>query len=75
MEQDRNWRIPQPEVLLQIAYTQHEDEGGNTQQSINKVVKFKMGSECNYTQNNIIGIKLLCDIILAEITPRNWILN
>ena len=65
---------PRSDVMLQTAYTQHEDEGGYTQQSIKKVVKFKMGSECKYNQNNSIGIKLLCGIIrgtcLGEITSR-----
>ena len=60
--------------MLQTAYTQHEDEGGYTQQSIKKVVKFEMGSECKYNQNNSIGIKLLCGRIrgtcLGEITSR-----
>ena len=60
--------------MLQTAYTQHEDEGGYTQQSIKKVVKFKMGSECKYNQNNSIGIKLLCGRIsgayLGDITSR-----
>ena len=55
-------------------YTQHKDEGGHTQQSIKKVVKFKMGSECRYNQNNSIGIKILCGRIrgtcLGEITSR-----
>ena len=59
--------------MLQTTYTQHEDVGGYTQQSIRKVVKFKMGSECKYNQNNSIGIKLLCSRIrgtcLGEITP------
>ena len=62
------------DVRLQIAYTQHEDEGGNTQQSIRKVVKFKMGSEYKYNQNNSIGIKLPYDsirgTILGEIISR-----
>ena len=66
---NKNWRIPPPEVfrcypwsdvMLQTAYTQHEDEGGYTQLYIKKVVKFKMRSECKYNQNNNIGIKLLC---------------
>ena len=57
MEQDRTGEYPTPEVFryypwsdirIQAAYTQHEDEGGHTQQSIKKVVKFKMGSECRY---------------------------
>ena len=60
--------------MLQTAYTQHEDEGGYTQQSIKKVVKFKMGSECKYNQNNSIGIKLFCGRIrgtcLGEISSR-----
>ena len=60
--------------MLQTAYTQHEDEADYTQQSIKKVVKFKMGSECKYNQNNSIGIKLLCRRIrgtcLGEITSR-----
>ena len=60
--------------MLQTTYTQHEDEGGNTQQSIKKAVKFKMESECKYNQNNSIGIKLLCSrtrvTSMGEITSR-----
>ena len=83
MEQDRTGEYPPPEVfrcypwsdvMLQTAYTQHEDEGGYTQQSIKKVVKFKMCSECKYNQNNSIGIKLFSGSIrgtyLGEITSR-----
>ena len=47
--------------------TQQEDEGGNTQQSIEKVVNFKMDMKCKYNQNNSIGIKLLCGRI-REVT-------
>ena len=71
MEQDisREYQHPQPKYLGGILdrtldYKQHiqntKMKGGNTQQYIKKVVKFKMGSECKYNQNNIIGIKLLC---------------
>ena len=60
--------------MVQTADTQHEDEGGYTQPSIKKVVKFKMGSECKYNQDNSIGIKLLCGRIhgtcLGEITSH-----
>ena len=54
--------------MLQTAYTQHEDEGGYTQQSIKKVVKFKMGSECKYNQNNSHG--KIRGTSLGQITSR-----
>ena len=62
MEQDRTREYPAPEVfkccswsavMLQTTYyTQHEDECGNTQQYIKKVLKLKIGSECKYNQKN-----------------------
>ena len=79
MEQDRTNEYPHPKYLgitldRNTAYIQHEDEGGNTQQSIKKVAKFKMEHEYKYNQNNSIGIKLLCGRIrstrLGEITLR-----
>ena len=46
----------------------------NTPQSIKKVVKFKMGSECKCNQTNSIGIRILCGRIrsnsVGEITSR-----
>ena len=69
MEQDRTGEYPPPEVfrcypwsdvMLHTAYTHHEDDSGYPQQSIKKVVKFKMGSKCKHNQNNSIDIKLLC---------------
>ena len=50
---------------------EHEDEDGYTQQSIKKVVKFKMGGECKYSQNNSIGIKLLCGRIRGTVWTRS----
>ena len=82
MEQDRTGEYPHPKYLgvtldRTLCYkqlTQHEDEGGYTQQSIKKVIKFKMGSECKYNQNNSTGIKRHCGRIrgtcLGEITSR-----
>ena len=47
------------DVMLYTAYTQHEDDGDNTHQSIKNNVQFKMGSNYKYNQNKSMGIRLL----------------
>ena len=45
--------------MLQTAYTQHEDEGGNTQ-LLRKLSNSKWGANASIIRTTGFGIKLLC---------------